>query len=88
MSDLLQLISVECNPKNIHIDFITTFLSKYGKYALVEALTKNHYLALLLILDGFDVNFVGIRRYSPLHIAIGNMDMKLFSNNEIGRAHV
>ena len=83
MSDLLQLISVECNPKNIHIDFITTFLSKYGKCALIEAITKNPYLAHLLILDGFDVNFLGNSRYSPLHIAIGNIDMKLFTNNGV-----
>ena len=83
MSDLLQLISVIYNPKNIPLDFITTFLSKYGKYALIEAITKNPYLARLLILDGFDVNFLGNSRYSPLHIAIGNMDMKLFANNGV-----
>ena len=84
MSDnLLQPISILYNPKNIPQDYITHFISKYGKYALIESLAKNPYLALLLILDGFDVNFVGNTRYSPLHIAVGNMDMKLFANNGV-----
>ena len=84
MSDiLLQPISLLYNPKNIPYDYMTHFLSKYGKYALIEALVKNPYLALLLILDGFDVNFVGNKRYSPLHIAVGNIDMKLFANNGV-----